>query len=239
MPLGEADRLVTLFTPDKGKIRVVARGVRRSKSRMRGHLEQLSHVRLSVAHGRSLDVVSESETLDSFRKLRENLYLVSTAIFMTELIDAFSSEESASQLEFNLLMSVLHVLPEVGSTIQLITYFEAKLLGIAGFGPELRSCVQCGDSLEPRAHLFSPPEGGLYCPKCRVTSIGAMRSVTVNAIKVLRFYQMEGLNKSMGIRLSSDLLEEIERFLKSYLRFVLEKELKSLEFMNRVHDVGL
>lgn len=241
MSLGEADRIVTFHTPDVGKLRAVARGVRRVKSRMSGHLEPLTHVRLSVARGRNLDVVSEAETITSFRALKEDLNLVSKAIFLTELIDAFSSEESPNPEEFGLLLSVLTMLPETDAPDQLLSYFEARLLVLSGFGPELRSCAECGDELDPGDHLFSAIAGGLLCPRCRVTSRDPMLSVTINAIKVLRFFQQESLVKSLELKLSDGLLAEVERFLSSYVRFILERELKSVEFMNLVHatDAGV
>ncbi len=241
LSLGEADRIVTFHTPDVGKLRAVARGVRRVKSRMSGHLEPLTHVRLSVARGRSLDVVSEAETLTSFRTLKEDLNLVSKGIFLAELIDAFSSEESPNPEEFGLILSALNALGETDAPDQLLSYFEVRLLVISGFGPELRSCVECGEDLEPGDHLFSAVAGGLFCPRCKVTSRDPMLSVTVNAIKVLRFFQQPSMVSALELQLSKGLLAEVERFLSSYLRFILERELKSVEFMNLVHatDAGV
>ena len=93
MPLGEADRILTILTPDVGKVRAVARGVRRAKSRLGGHLDLLNQVSVSLSKGRSLDAVNEAEAFRSFRVLREDLERVSKALYMAELADGFSVED--------------------------------------------------------------------------------------------------------------------------------------------------
>ena len=234
LPLREADRLLTLFTPGRGKLRAVARGVRRVKSRLAGHTEQLTHVRLSVDVGKSLDVVSEAQTIHSFRRVKEDLGRLSQGLYLAELVDGFSVEQSPSPAVFQLLLAALGGLEEGAGGEVLLRYFETALLARSGFGPELQRCVECRRSLDPSDHLFSCDRGGALCPTCRNTSRGPLIPVSLNAMKVLRFFQRESLSKAVRLHASDGVLNEAERLLRAYVRYVLERETKSAEFMKLV-----
>ena len=238
MPLGEADRILTLCTRDRGKVRAVARGVRRTKSRMAGHLEPLTDVRVSVAEGRDLDHLSEVETVHSFRALREDLDRVSVAVYLCELADGFTAESSPSPEVFDLLLGTLGLLDDGETSPMLVHSFEIKLLGCSGFGPEVSLCVDCRSSLEPGDHLYGCSAGGILCPACRVRSGEPLVPVSLNAIKVLRFLQREGLRRASSLSVSAGLVGEIERLMSTYIRYVLERELKSTEFMKLVAVAG-
>ena len=105
--LGEADRIVTVFTQDLGKIRVVAKGVRRPKSRVGGHLELLCQVAFTAAYGRSLDVVTEAQTQRTFSALSRDLERLSQAVYMCDLLDAFTAERSPNYPLYRLAISFL------------------------------------------------------------------------------------------------------------------------------------
>ena len=234
MPLGEADRILTLYTPDLGKVRAVARGVRRTKSRLSGHLEILTHVRVSVAEGRSLDAITEAETIHSFRGLREDLPLVTKAVYLAELVDSFSTEQSPGATIFELLLGALDDLQTAEGPDQLLRQFEVQLLKHSGFGPELYRCVECRTVLEPGDHLFSCAAGGVLCPQCRTRSVDALLPLSLNAMKVLRYFQHEDQARVGELKVTAALLNELERILRTYIRYVLERDVKSAEFMNLV-----
>ena len=233
-PIGEADRILSICTADLGKLRAVARGVRRPKSKLAGHLEPLTHVLVSVAEGRSLDTIAEAETMHSFKGLREDLQCLSRAIYLADLVEGFTAERSPSATTFQLLLEALGHLQRGDGPARIVRYFEVQLLKVSGFGPELYRCVECHSVLEPGDHLFSPAKGGILCNDCRVSQEEAMLSISLNAIKVLRFLQAEPYSTVAGLRLSAMLLAELERLLAAYIRHVLERELKSTEFMNLV-----
>ena len=237
-PLGEADRILTLYTPDMGKLRVVARGVRRTKSRMGGHLEPLTHVMVSLAQGRNLDTITEAETIHSFRGLKENLQRVSEAVYLAELVDGFSVEQSTGAIVFDLLLNTLGWLQEVPNPAQLMRYFEVQLLKHSGFGPELHQCVECRSTLKPRPHLYSCSRGGVVCPQCHGVSAEPMLHLSVTTMKLLRYFQREPYASVAELKVPPGILEETERLLRAYLRYVLERELKSAQFMNLVTSTG-
>ena len=113
-------------------------------------------------------------------------------------------------------------------------YFEVQLLWHSGFGPELFVCVDCGSKLEPREHLYSCAKGGILCPGCRASSRESLLPTSLNAIKVLRFFQSEAHARVAELSVGATLLEELECVLRTYLRYVLDREPKSAEFMSLV-----
>ena len=239
IPLGEADRILTLYTPDIGKVRAVAKGVRRVKSRLGGHLELLNRVSVALYEGKSLDVVTEAQVVQSFRGLREDLEPLSRAMYVAEIVDGFSSERSPNSAIYTLLVDVLAELEKAAPHDLLLRHFEMRLLEYAGYRPELFQCVACRSTLEPRDHLFSCSDGGVLCPTCRVTSSEAMLPVSVGAMKVLRYLQREDKYADVsGLKVSGGLLTETARLLGANIRFLLERDVKSAEFISRLSSSG-
>ena len=233
-PIGEADRVLSIFTRDLGKVRVVARGVRKPRSKLAGHLEPLSHVAISVSRGRSLDPIKEAETVRSFRRVRENLQLVSEAVYLAELVESFSAENQSSPVVYRLLLDALDWLETNGDSRGLMRYFEVRLLGESGFGPELHSCVECRATLEPGDYLYSSEVGGVLCDDCKVMTGAALMPLSQDANKVLRFYARARLDDAALLNVPPRVAEETDRALRHYVRYVLEREMKSVEFMDLV-----
>ena len=231
--LGEADKILTLYTPNEGKIRAVAKGVRRPTSRLGGHVELLTHCSLMLARGRNLDIVSQGETINSFSPLRRDLWRISCALYLAELVDAFAAENVENRPVFALLLDALHWLGRARHTELVLRYFELHLLSHLGYRPQLQQCLNCKAALEPTANFFSASGGGILCPNCADTE-PVTRPISVNALKVLRFLQNSDLASSQRLRLRPDLSQELERLLTEYIRYLLERELKSTEFMQRL-----
>ena len=162
--LGEADRIVVLVTAGHGKVRAVAKGVRRTKSRFGGRLEPISHVSLLLYEGRELDTVTQAEAIDVFRAVREDLARVGDAMAMLEVVDQVAQEREANPRLFQLLVGALRAL-EVGRSPLLVPAFFWKLLSLEGAHPVLSSCAACGSDRDLVA--FDLTEGGALCPSCR------------------------------------------------------------------------
>jgi len=233
---GEADRIVVLYTPEYGKLRAVAKGVRRVKSKLAGHLELLNRVSVSLAEGRSMDTVTETETVQAYRGVREDLERLSAAMFMAELVDGIAVEQAPSQPAYALLTASLELLETAERPGQAARCFQVQMLALSGFGPELRKCVQCDAELEPRDHAFTVVGGGIICPACRAGSQDALVPISLNVLKVLRFFQREPMEKAASLRLDAQLFDELERVLDGYARYVLERDLKTTEFMDLVRS---
>lgn len=165
MRLGEADRIVTFFGRAGGKIRGVAKGVRKTKSRFGGRMEPFSHVSLVLWRGRSgLDTVTQVEVINPFRAVREDLERFAIGEVMLEAIDRLIQERERSPRTFTLLVDSLNALAHAdGSPGLILTAFLIRLSGLAGFAPSLRRCAECGEA----PGWFSPGQGGAVCSRCR------------------------------------------------------------------------
>ena len=148
---GEADRILTLFTRQRGKTRAIVKGVRRMTSRKAGHLEPFTHVKLQLAKGRDMPLVTQAETVDAYLPLREDLVLTSQASYVIELVDRFTYDEgSDSTLIFHLLTETLARLAAKAEPWMAIRFYEMRLLDLLGFRPKLFECAICGKRSSPR-----------------------------------------------------------------------------------------
>jgi len=162
--LGEADRIVTIVTPGHGKVRAVAKGVRRTKSRFGARLEPLSHVALLCWRGRDLDVVTGVEVIDSFRAVRDDLGRLQVATTMLEIVDQVAQERHGAPAVFTLLVRALRTLERDGAPL-VLGAFCLKLLAIEGVGPVVDACASCGR--DGPLVAFDAGEGGFLCATCR------------------------------------------------------------------------
>ena len=238
-PLGEADRILTLLTRDIGKIRVVAKGLRRPKSRLSGQMELLSRVSLTASVGRDLDIVSEAQTVDRYPNLAQHLGKLSHAIYLCELLDGFTVEHSPNYETYRLAVDTLSRLESATDSWLVIRHFEMRLLDESGFMPELTQCVECGSTLEPRDHRFNLSAGGIACPACGVGESTAVVPVHLNAMKVLRLLQRErSFDRLERLRISSTARYDVERLLTTHIRYILERELRSADFVRKVSQLA-
>jgi len=164
MRLGEADRIVTFLTPEHGKVRAVAKGVRKTTSRLGARVEPISHVALLCWRGRELDIVTQVDTLDAFRTIRDNLGLVQIAVAMLEVADQVAQERQAAPELFALVLGALRSLEKSRSPVVLGAYLF-KLLDLDGVRPIVEVCAVCG-SPGPLV-AFDAGEGGMLCSSHR------------------------------------------------------------------------
>jgi DNA repair protein RecO (recombination protein O) len=162
--LGEADRIVTLATPEHGKVRAVARGVRRTKSRIGGRVEPLTHVTMLCWHGRELDTITQVEVVNHFGPLREDLDRMVQAMLMIEVVDHVAVERHAMPELFRMLVGALTALAENPSPL-VAGAFLWKLLTVEGVGPATDACAGCG-SAGPLV-AFDAPRDGFLCNSCK------------------------------------------------------------------------
>ncbi len=168
--LGEADRIIVLLTHEHGKVRAVAKGVRRTASRFGGRLEPLSHVSLILWQGRGdLDVINQAEVIDNFRGVRQDLDRVTKGLSLLEVADQLAQERHADPRLYVMLVRALRALAEPDANPTLLApAFFLKSLVLEGAGPVLAGCASCG---EPDGVIelvaFDSLEGGALCRRCR------------------------------------------------------------------------
>ncbi len=235
--LGDAGRIVTLLTPGRGKIDVVARGVLRPRSKLAGHLEPATRVDVVLAHGRNMDLVTGAQTRDGFAGLRDDLDRLSAALYLTELCDRFTVEHVEARSVYELLHASLVRLAR-GDGLQLATRsFELALLEATGFRPEWQACIACGGEVEAAAAAWSPLDGGVVCGDCRPAHPLA-RPIDGTALRVLRAIQAGPYEEAARIRLTPELAAALERVMHDLMRTIAERELKSQQFVTDARRAG-
>ncbi|MBL7166153.1 MAG: DNA repair protein RecO [Dehalococcoidales bacterium] len=233
--LREADHILTLYTPNLGKIQGVARGVRRPKSKLAGHLEMLTHSQVSLARGRNLDTITGSQTINGFLLLKTDLWLTSYGLYLIEMVNQFTPEHVENHDLFQLLLDTMHNLCQDVDRELTLRYFELKLLHEVGYRPQLQQCVACHQPLEPVTNYFSPSAGGVLCPDCRQTQ-SFTYPISVNALKVLRLLQNSDYDTVNRLKLNAQLSRELETIMRSYLKHLLERDLKSAGWLDTLRE---
>jgi DNA repair protein RecO (recombination protein O) len=230
---GEADRLLTVFTPERGKIKLIAKGARKPASRKSGHVELFSHGLFLVAVGHELDIITQAETLDPFRALREDLLRTTYAYYVAELADAFTAERDENRPVFELLSDAFGWLCTAQDLQLAARYYELHLLGLVGFQPQLFVCGGCQKVLEPEVNYWSAADGSVLCARCGHDR-PSTSELSVQALKVLRFLQTREWESCRLLRLNGGTHAEVEQVTSRTITYHLERKLKSVEFLHHL-----
>ncbi len=232
---GEADRLLSLFTREDGKLRSVAKGVRRLRSRKAGHLEPFTRVALMLARGRDLFIVTQADTVDAYLPLREDLLRTGYASYVIEVLDRFTYEEGENRPLYALLVDTLGRVTHEPDPFLAVRYYELHLLDLVGFRPNLSYCVQCGAEIKAQDQFFSAEKGGVLCPKCGTNAL-ATRPVSMLTLKFMRHLQRSTYAEARRADLTPAVQAEMESLLQFFLTYLLERGLNSPAFLREVRN---
>lgn len=252
--IGEADRILTLLTPGGGKVRVVAKGIRKPRSRKAGHLELFTRTKLLLAVSRDLDIVTQAEVIEPYRPLREDLLRSAYAGYMVELLDRFTPDNQENPELYDLLALGLEWAATARDLALAARAYELHLLSAAGFQPQLYRCVVCGKALLPEDQFFSPHGGGVICAACGAPPPPPDRAaapppaeahhvrsgwlpLSLAALKLLRFTQSNPYPKVAALTISVRTAAEVEHLMARYITILLERQLKSVEFLKLIRRV--
>lgn len=228
---GEADRILTLFTREGAKLRVVAKGARRIRSRKAGHLEPFTRVSLQLARSRAMPIVTQVETLDAFLPLRDDLLRTATASTVIELLDRFTYENGTENpAVYTLLADTLSRVTNLPDPWIAVRYYELQLLDLLGYRPQLGECANCRRSIEPVDQYFSIAQGGVLCPRCGSNLPGAF-PVSMEALKTLRHFQRSSYTQAVKWDPRQAVRLEVEDLVQRYITYLLERELNSPAFL--------
>jgi len=230
--LGEADRILTIFTKKRGKIKTIAKGVRKTLSKLAGHIELFCLTDFVIAEGRNLDTICGAETIKCFFKLRNNLPATHAAYYLAEIINEMTAENEAHPEIFVLLNDILEHL-DSGQKKLLVSYFEINFLAEAGYRPELYKCLTCHKNIKLGENFLNFEIGGLVCGKCHQGDI----KVSEDGIKVLRLFLKHRISVIQRIQTNPKLAQEVEKLSSDYLRYVSQKEFKSKRFLKILDDI--
>lgn len=226
----EADRLVTLFTREKGKVQAVAKGVRKLKSRKRGVIQLLTYGGFLLYEGRNLDTIAQCEAINSFQELRGDLDRLAYATYMAELTDGFVLDDEPNDELFLLLVTSLHLLGHLDPEI-LARAYELRLLANAGFRPELENCVVCHCPRPEGKLKFSPALGGVLCRECASSDMAAP-AVSAGDLNVLKQLLQIDLRRLNVLKISPAAKKLLAGIMRAYIHCRLEKRVKSLDFLH-------
>ena len=231
---GEADRILILYTRQLGKTHAIVKGARKLTSRKAGHLEPFTYVKLQLAAGRDLFIVSQADTVDAYLPLRENLILTSHASYVIELLDRFTYEDHLEHPTlFRLLTETLARLASNSDPWLAIRYYEMRLLDELGFRPRLFECANCGREIQAEDQFFSFSAGGVICPACG-KGLPNLVDISQEALKYLRHFQRSGYKEASRARPAPEVRKEAEALMQGYFTYLLERELNSPGFLKQV-----
>lgn len=223
--LGESDRIVVFMTADNGKVRAVAKGVRKTKSKFGARLEPMSHVRLLLYRGRELDIVSQAESVEPIAPLLSSLDRASQAMAALEAVDQLGLEREPNPRLYHMAVGVLRTIADRPAPLN-VPAFYWKLLAAEGLEPQLDVCVRCGEP-ESAAPLvaFDLDEGGTLCRSCRTGSsispaaLAIMRDVLGGRLNIALSMDESPATHEVGALATRALEHHIERRLKAVAMF--------------------
>jgi DNA repair protein RecO (recombination protein O) len=186
-----------------------------------------------IAKGKNIDIVTQAELVEAYAALREDLVRTTYASYVGELLDRFTVEEDRDLRKYNLLSDALRWFATTDNLLLAARYYELRLLSLAGFQPQLFNCVSCAEPIQEQDQFFSAELGGLLCPNCRQADRRA-RAVSSSAVKVLRYLQSHNWETVNALQLRRELHSELENMMHHYLTYLMERELKSVDFLHRL-----
>ncbi len=232
--LGEADRVLTLITPEHGKLKAIAKGIRRPSSRLGGSLEPFAELRVVLARGRTFDVVTEVHVGHAWLGLRDRLESAATAWYIAELADRSLEERHAAEPLYDLLHRAYELLDAGMDPDRVARWYEMHLADELGQRPEVDRCVVCDRMLEAtESYRWVPPLGGVVCARCPGPPAGRT-ALTLEALKLLKAYQRLDIEAIAALRLAEPVEAEVEVAMRDFMRIALERDPRSLAFLDEV-----
>jgi len=222
---GEADKILTLYTKEYGKIQAIAKGVRKPVSRLRGGVQTFAHSKLLLYRGKTLDTISQAENIEAFGSLQDDLVKLVYASYLVELLEiAVPDREPNEKLFFTTLFSLGLILgddPEI-----VCRMYEVRLLYLLGYHPYLKECMICQRSLGAGVFFLSPERGGIICQSCsgNMRKEGAVSSGTILTMQKLLTVDIRQLFR---LKISKGMRMELEAALGNYLEYYLDKTVKA------------
>jgi DNA repair protein RecO (recombination protein O) len=229
--LGETDRILTLYSREHGRLSAVAKGSRKPVSRLAAATELLTYGRYLLATGRNLDVLTQSETKESFQDIRGDIHRIAYATYIVELVNETVEDRDPNPDLFDTILSSLYLM-EGGVDPEIVArHFELQVMTMSGYRPHLESCARCGSSLPKETVSFSPSFGGVVCEECGKLPEDTLTvsRETIDALSMLLSAEPLQLR---DMRLSNDIRAEAANAMRWYIRYRIERELKSIEFID-------
>jgi len=232
MNFGEADRILTILTERFGKVKAIAKGVRKTKSRLAGSLEPFMVLDLQLHEGKTFYIVTGAVIQKEFPDLHKNLQKTSQAFYIGEIADKILQEDQRTHQVFEIFSDGLSEIEKSGSEF-LLRIYELRMIEAAGFKPELYECIHCKEKITPDDNFWDSIEGGLICQTCQQKFHHGKR-ISDDLIKILRLIDKGEYEVLKRINLKKEIETEAETILNEYIKSVLERDLKSQKFLKEI-----
>jgi DNA repair protein RecO (recombination protein O) len=234
MELGEADRILTVYSRERGKLSVLAKGIRKLHSRKAGHVEPFTRVILQLAPGKDLYILTQAEMVDNYENLRIDLEMFGYGSYVVELMDKFTLDEGDGQMiTYRLLKETLERLDQGHDPMLVLRYFEMHLLDMMGFKPELQYCVISGNQIKPEDQYFSTERGGVVAPGHR-SGLEMVTAIQMDTLRYMRHFQRSAYKDVVRAKIDEGVMREFEILMQSYITHILERSLNTPGFMRKV-----
>lgn len=232
---GEADKIVTLYTLDFGKIKGMAKGAKRSRKRFGNTLEIGSYVTATFFEKETSDLVrlSHCDLIRPFASLREDMHRLAWASYFIELVNELTAEKIKNKELFQLLLAFLELVDQGILKEEIQRVFEVRILANLGYQPQFDRCLRCKMAISTERVFFVPREGRIVCPPCS-TNLPGLVPVSLGTLKTLVLAQTIPLEKVGRILFSAQALRESEVILSRFIQQYLGKELKSKIFLKEI-----
>lgn len=230
LSFGETDRIVTLYTREHGKLTGIAKGARKPVSRLAGATEVLTYGRFHLATGKNLDIIAQVEVKESFPRIHADLNRIAYATYIAELIDKSVEEHEANPEIFDLLLSALYLTERPNDPEKIAHMFELQYMKQVGYEPMLDRCQRCRKPLPVDEFFFSPSLGGLVCRECGPLPEDAIR-ILPQTVETMRKLLVAEAPEVERMEIPREVMNQIARVMRWYIRYRIERELKSLQFL--------
>ena len=232
MEYEEADKIVTIFTKDYGKITAIAKGVRKTKSKFGSSLEILTHSVFLFYKGRNIDIVSQTEILESFFSTSKEVIKFAFAVNCVEMVNKLTEEREINTGLFNLLKEVLHGLRKANDPKLLTLSFKWQTISLLGYRPSINHCCRCNKSVKDQKEMyFNIKEGGLQCNNCVAEDKEGCINVSLYFVKLLRKILITHLSTISNATIPDNKMKELEKITNIYIGYHSEKSFKTDRFL--------
>ncbi len=238
--LGEHDRILTLLTRDYGKLNAVAKGARKGNSKLSGATEPFTQLKLMLATGRSLDIISQCEISNSHPALRSDIGRLTRSSYLCDLLDCLIHERDETSIKaiYDLSVAALSLLEKESVWKDSPLHgFEFRLLTILGYMPVLNHCVLCDMELSDQMVAFSASQGGVLCPQ-HASAASDHFGISADTLQTLQDFARVGTEKLCNLNPGPQSILHINRVLREFMKYHSERTIKSIEFLESIRAMG-
>jgi DNA repair protein RecO (recombination protein O) len=226
----ETDRILNIYTKDFGRVSALAKGVRKSKSRLSGHLELFYLSDLVIYKGKNLDIVTSAEIIESYQNILLNKTSIQIAYFIAELVYCSTGEGMENKRIFELIRDCYQTLGDKKYKDN-IFFFQLKLFSELGHYPEINKCVVCRKALKNENNYFNYLSGGVVCSRCRRENF---LQIDADVIKILRMVQVNNLQYLSRLKMNDNHLNPLSKCIEEMRSGIVEKDLKTTRYLQGI-----